>query len=193
MQTGRRKANTSHDEQSEVQQAKGIQARPGDFIKLNYEYGRVICVGAECMKAIPLSMLGGATATFIDSIGKEAWVRRREGTPADGLEPQEGIRILNGYRCRHCDVFRARSAMSVEDHWDSEGHGVAEGSMVEQVRMQSWSSEEWRAVFWVVEEGLGSEGEDGLFCRVPNSVGEESEWIRGIGGPDGIIEEWVVI
>lgn len=48
-------------------------------------------------------------------------------------------------------------------------------------------------MFWVVEEGLRSEGEDGLFCRVPNSVGEESEWIRGIGGPDGIIEEWVVI
>lgn len=185
-------------------EAKGIYARPEDFMKLNYEYGRIICVGAECMKAIPLSMLGkhlgmehnvpkGATATFIDSIGKEAWVRRREGTPADGLEPQEGIRILNGYRCRHCDVFRARSAMSVEDHWDSEGHGVAEESMVEQVRMQSWSSEEWRAVFWVVEEGLRSEGEDGLFCRVPNSVGEESEWIRGKGGPDGIIEEWVVI
>lgn len=93
--------------------------RPEDFVKLNYEYGSVLYVGAECMKAIPLSMLGKhlemehnvpKEAKFINSIGKEAWGRRRrKGTPADGLEPQEGIRILDSYQCRHCDVYLARS------------------------------------------------------------------------------------
>jgi hypothetical protein len=128
MKTEEEKQTQAKVSKQRLSEEEGIPARPEEIVKLNHEYGRIICVGEECMKAIPLSMLGkhlgmehnvpkGATAKFIDSIGKGAWGRRRrKGTPADGLEPQKGIRILDGYRCRHCDVFRARSAGSVEDH-----------------------------------------------------------------------------
>ena len=164
--------------------------RPEDLITLNYKYMRIICESAECMKAISLVMLGKhlrrehnvnkeATAKFIDSIGKH-WGKQKD-VPEDGLRPQCGMRVVDGVRCRRCLDFRSRSAEDVEKHWGKEQHGVAEGSLVEHVRLQSWG--ESRPVYWiVVEEEIWGQGE-----------GENEGW--GLGGLEGkrlgsCLSEW---
>lgn len=51
----------------------------------------------------------------------------------------------------------------VEKHWKKMQHGVAEGSLIEHVRLQSWGVQSFgeRPVYWiVVEEGGQGEGKN---------------------------------
>ncbi|KFY88243.1 hypothetical protein V498_06868 [Pseudogymnoascus sp. VKM F-4517 (FW-2822)] len=177
-----------------VQQSleENIPTEPEDLITLNYKYMRIICGATECMKAISLGMLGKhlrqkhnvskeAAAKFVDSIGKQ-WGKRQH-IPEDGLRPQYGLRVVDGVRCRRCLDFRSRSAEEVEKHWFKEQHGAAEGSLVEQVRLQSWG--ESRPVYWIVveEEICGqSEGED------------EGWWLGSLEGVRQMAaEDWVIV
>lgn len=150
-----------------------ILTKPEDLITLNYKYMRIICGGTECMKVISLAMLGKhlrrkhnvnkeATAKFIDSIGKH-WGKLKD-VPEDGLTPQRGIRVVDGFRCRHCLDFRSRSAEDVEKHWKKKQHGVPEGTLVEHVRLQSWGVQSFgeRPVYWIVVEEVAQSGSEAM-------------------------------
>ena len=107
---------------------------------------------------------------------------KQKNVPEDGLRPQCGVRVVDGVRCRRCLDFRSRSAEDVEKHWDKEQHGVAEGSLIEHVRLQSWG--ESRPVYWiVVDEGIQGEGEN------------EGWGLVGLEGKRqlGLAEDWVVV
>ena len=123
------------------------------------------------------------TTKFIDSIVPGARWGKTQSVPEDGLKPQRGIRVVDGLRCRHCLDFRSRSVEDVEKHWEKKQHGVAKGSLVKHVRLQSWGVQSFgeRPVYWIVVEE-GGQGE-----------GENKGW--GLGGSEAkkIAEDWVVV
>ncbi|KFY46964.1 hypothetical protein V494_00257 [Pseudogymnoascus sp. VKM F-4513 (FW-928)] len=169
---------------------ENVLIKPEDLIRLNYEFMRIICEGGECMKAISPSVLSKhlqkrhnikkeETAKFIDSIAPMMLWRKMQTIPEDGLKPQRGIRVVDGFRCRHCLDFRSRSAEDIEKHWTKEQHGAPAGSLVVHVRLQSWGVQSFgeRPVYWiVVEEGAKSEEDKDLLLGASEAMTSAEDW-----------------
>ncbi|KFZ24667.1 hypothetical protein V502_00851 [Pseudogymnoascus sp. VKM F-4520 (FW-2644)] len=107
-----------------------------------------------------------------------------KGIPEDGTEPQEGLPVFDGFRCRGCGEFKARLMQQIHAHLRWAGHEEIEGGVMEKVRIQSWGGREGADQrLWVVDEDKCSKGEDE---RVDEDSNEESE-----EGSERGSEEWV--
>lgn len=153
------------------QQGPNIQPIPHTLthlIKLNIEYGVLICMGHGCRCAVsPASISRHLRRKHHTTIELRRQVDRYIEAfpfeynysdiklPADGLAPQPIIQIRDGFQCQHCAIqpFKTQSRKAVKEHGNKE-HGkkrVADEDLFHPVRMQSWFWE-GKERYWVVDE-----------------------------------------
>jgi hypothetical protein len=76
--------------------------------------------------------------------------------PRGGLGPQAIIKIVNGFRCKHCQIeapFKTRSRDAIKKHGNKEHSKkrVAEDELFDSVRLQSWFWE-GKEQYWIADE-----------------------------------------
>lgn len=99
----------------QLPQSEGIPEIVRELILLNYEYRRVICIGDKCKKAVGwcgaarhLREVHNVDKSTSDTVNRMVrgpeWVHQQR-SPEDGLAPQAGIAVVDGFRCRYCHEF----------------------------------------------------------------------------------------
>ncbi|KFZ20489.1 hypothetical protein V501_00092 [Pseudogymnoascus sp. VKM F-4519 (FW-2642)] len=144
--------------------AEAMPAGIKNIIIINHEYKKIICRGKGCGRAIKADNLKkhlqGRHGIRI-SVAREAsqvarglkWDEElwRNVQPEDGLAPQVGVAVKDAFRCRHCHGYMSESEEDVEDHCNIYHRGVAEGSVAEHIRYQSWYGY-YNVGYWIVDE-----------------------------------------
>lgn len=141
------KAQENIDAQ-QLPESAGIPENVRELILLNCNYQRVICIGPKCKQAVGWDGVGrhlrevhnvdqSTSYTVNRMVRGPEWIHQQR-SPEDGLAPQAGVPVVDGYRCRYCHEFKSRSEAEVEEHWNMMKHGVGLGGMAERVRLQSW-------------------------------------------------------
>jgi hypothetical protein len=169
--------------------AEEMPAGVKDLIVINHEYKKIICKAKGCGRAIKAvnlrKHLQGRHRIRMSVARQSSQVARGfrwdEGLwanvqPKDGLAPQVGLGVMNGYRCKHCRQYVSIFREDVDVHWDYHGHGVTDGYNAEIVRFQTWYGsfvDGYSNSCWVVDEGKVGEGEETEEASMEKAAGEE--------------------
>lgn len=154
--------------------AEEMPAGVKNLISFNHKYKKVICSGSGCGKAIELDRIGQHlgrrhhvkeqdSRKVTEIARKLGWEEQLglEVQPEDGMAPQVGMPVWDGFRCKHCRHYVAVYPEDVDDHWDYHQHGMRDGRITEKVRFQSWYGgfyDGFSNAYWVVDEGGTRDG-----------------------------------
>lgn len=156
--------------------AEEMPAGVKNLIVINHEYKKIICKAVGCgraVKAVNLRKHLQGRHRIRISVAREAsqvvrGFRWDEGSwanvqPKDGLAPQVGLGVMNGYRCKHCRQYVSIYREDIDVHWVRQMHGVANGYDAENVRFQTWYGsfvDGYNNSYWVVDEEKEGESEE---------------------------------
>jgi hypothetical protein len=76
--------------------------------------------------------------------------------PEDGLVPQVGLAVRDGFRCWYCRRYMSVFPKDVDVHWEY-AHDVSEGGQAEKVQFQTWDGgfrDGCYHRYWIVAEGI---------------------------------------
>ncbi len=90
---------------------KQVQEKWERYFIMNEEFNKVICIGAWCRRAIDKDDIEGhlkrrhkvkrllrkRIARVIEEKVERGWGMSKEGIPVDGLGPQKGLRVFDGF------------------------------------------------------------------------------------------------
>jgi hypothetical protein len=159
------------------------------LIVVNHKYKKIICMGKLCERAIKAANLRkhlqGRHRIRI-SVARQAsqvvyGFRWDEGLwanvqPKDGLAPQVGLGVMNGYQCTHCRQYMSIFREDIDDHWGYHGHGVTDGHNADMVRFQTWYGsfvDGYNNSYWVVDEEKEGESEETEEASMDEAPAEE--------------------
>ncbi|OBT70936.1 hypothetical protein VF21_10106 [Pseudogymnoascus sp. 05NY08] len=133
---------------------------------VNQEYQMLICTRKGCGVGLGL---GGVEKHMIKrhKVGKrlargvqmgiraaqegKGWNECSNRIPWNGLKPQKGLAVFDGFQCRFCEESPARRVEDIENHL-YEMHRETEGHTWDEVPVQSWGGKgRVGDVFWIVE------------------------------------------
>ncbi|KFZ01775.1 hypothetical protein V500_00621 [Pseudogymnoascus sp. VKM F-4518 (FW-2643)] len=168
-------------EQSTVEETRAVLR---EYYLENKEYQKLICIDKGCQQAVDPQYAATHLrnthevrtnlAVRIAKIIREGGAIQKgcdKGIPKDGMEPQKGLPVFDGFRCGGCGDFKARSVQEVEGHCRTIWHEEGKYYIIERVRLQSWGG--WEGSdqrLWVVDErkdGEGKEMEEGSREKAP--------------------------
>ncbi|KFX89285.1 hypothetical protein O988_08687 [Pseudogymnoascus sp. VKM F-3808] len=87
----------------------------------------------------------------------KGWDECSKKRPRNGLGPQKGLAVFEGFQCRFCEEPPARTVEDVEHHL-YEMHRETEGHIWDEVPVQSWGGKGGvEEECWIVDERKQSE------------------------------------
>lgn len=101
--------------------------------------------------------LAGGMQMGIRAQEGKGWVECSKKRPRNGLGPQKGLAVFDGFQCRFCEEPPARTVEDVDHHlWVF--HKETEGHIWDEVPVQSWGGKgRVEEECWIVDRSKQSE------------------------------------
>ncbi|OBT70705.1 hypothetical protein VF21_10276 [Pseudogymnoascus sp. 05NY08] len=141
------------------------------WLLANEEYQKVICTRKQCRIGLELggvekhlikthrvreTLVGGIQMGICAQEGK-GWDECSKKRLRNGLKPQKGLAVFDGFQCRFCEEPPARTVEEVNDHL-YEMHRETEGHIWDKVPVQSWGGKGGvKDECWIVDDSKQSE------------------------------------
>ncbi|OBT40104.1 hypothetical protein VE00_10013 [Pseudogymnoascus sp. WSF 3629] len=176
---------------------------------VNEEYQRLICTRKRCGVGLELcgvekhmikrhevekTLARGVQMGIRAAQEGKGWDECSKKRPRNGLMPQKGLAVFDGFQYRFCEESPARRVEDVEHHL-YEMHRETEGHIWDEVRMQSWGGKgRVGDEFWIVDESKQSEEKKAEDESLEDFVDELDEFddegwsegrSQGVGGDSG--------